>query len=370
MPLTNTAAPDWDDVFLSAALEPDRWPQALEQMANATGASHGQLVAFGPGREVPFNLVTGFDAATIRRSLEHGGASPELNYRIFASNEKMVHGRFDPVLHEQHYDEAIPQLGARTYVDFCEELDIRDGCQTNLVVDDGGVIGLATLRRRREGRSGPEQRQVFATAAESARRAVRFQERLENDQARLLAGTFETMSVTAYILDAAGRVQALTAGAEALVSEGTIALHRGRLDGPGSPFDLATAVAELTRPGGLAHVRLRVEAPGTGAACFLEGFRLPSHLISFGRLPQAILIQRQPRSDRAGIASYLGVLYRLSSAEADIAVRLHQGQDRAEIASARAVTPDTLRGQVKALLAKTGCINEAALMRLLGAIIN
>lgn len=363
-------APDWDELFVSAALEPDRWPQALLAMANATGASHGQLVAFGPGREMPFNLVTGFDAAAIQRSLENGGASPELNYRILASNVSISAGKFDPVLHERHYDAAIPQLASRSYIEFCDELDIRNGCQTNLVVDDGGMIGLATLRTRREGRSRLHERRVFARAAEAARRAVRFQERLENDQARLLAGTFDAMEATAFILDAAGSVQALTAGAEALVKSGTISLSRNRLDAPGAPFDLASAVAELARPDGLSHLQLRIETPGAGPACFFEGFRLPARLISFGRLPHAVLIQRQPQRDRAGIAAYLGVLYDLSAAEADIAMRLHRGQTRAEIASVRSVTPDTLRGQVKSLLAKMGCTNESALMRLLGAIMN
>lgn len=135
------------------------------------------------------------------------GASPELNYHIFASNAKIVGGQFDPVLHQRHYDAANPQLASRRYVEFCEEMDIRNGCQTNLVVDDSGMIGLVTLRTRREGRSRLSRRRVFAQAAASARRAVRFQERLENDQAQLLAAAFEAMAATAFIVDASGRAR-------------------------------------------------------------------------------------------------------------------------------------------------------------------
>ena len=46
---------DWDDLFLSAALEPDYWVAALRTMAEQCGASRGQLIGIGKNRAIPFN---------------------------------------------------------------------------------------------------------------------------------------------------------------------------------------------------------------------------------------------------------------------------------------------------------------------------
>ncbi|MBB3860691.1 DNA-binding CsgD family transcriptional regulator [Novosphingobium hassiacum] len=364
------ADPDWDELFLSAAVNPALWLHALDAMANATGSSHGQLIGIGADRTMPFNLVTGFSEHDILRSLDAGGASPETNYRIAANDVNIGRGAYDPVLHEEHYDAVIPQLTSRNYVDFCAELDIPNGCQTNLVIDNRGLIGLAILRSRKDGRTRPAQRRRFGHAAESARRAVRLQERLENDQARLLAGTFEAMETTAFILDGRGHVRALTLKAEELVRSGKVRLVAGELHAAGSPFSLKYCCEMLTDLHGHPHVRTSIGAENDEAPLFFEGFRLPRQPWQFGLPPQAILITRAPSRDRAGITGFLQMLYGFSSAEADIAMRLFNGQGRASIASEREVTPDTLRGQIKSLLSKADCSNEAALMRLLASIVN
>lgn len=360
----------WDEIFFNAALDSDEWPNALEQMAKETGASHGQLIGLGSDRTIPFNFVTNFDDE-VRRALELEATSPEKSYRVAASEEHIAQGKFDPILHEAHYDAVMPQLLSRHYVDFCNEIDIPYGCQTNLVFDNRGLIGLATLRSRKDGRTSPAERQVFAQAVEAARRAVRLQERLESDQARLLAGAFEAMAATAFVLDGRGRVRALTSKAESLARNGQVRISGGVLSGPGTPMSLQQCVAALTVSDGLAHVQVRVgdEEIG-GPKLFLEGFRLPRRDWQFGWPPQAILISRTPSRDRAGISGFLNALYGFSGAEADIAMRLFDDQDRAAIAATRQVTPDTLRGQIKALLSKAACPNEASLMRLLRAIMS
>jgi DNA-binding CsgD family transcriptional regulator len=58
----------------------------------------------------------------------------------------------------------------------------------------------------------------------------------------------------------------------------------------------------------------------------------------------------------------------LTPAEADITLALFSGETRVSIAERRSVARDTLRGQIKAIYAKTGVSSEAALMRLLASI--
>lgn len=362
------AAPDWDDVFMAAALEPERWMDSLDLMASHTGASHGQLIGIGGARDLPFNLVTNSHGWPFQELVDAGGYLPELNYRIAANDSHVSRGHYDPVLHEAHYDAVMPGLASRAYVEFCEAIDIPFGCQTNLVVDGVGLIGLATLRKRREGRTTSAQRRTFAGAAGAARRAVRLQERLEGQQARLLAGAFEALDLTAFIIDARGQLLAHTVGAEARLRRGDVYLRDGVPDGAGTPWPLSRAVAALTADGGAAHVQLRLDPAGDGAPLFLEGFRLPARPWSLGRLPHAIFVARQPRRDRAGVMAFLAAIYGLTSAEADIAIRLFEGKSRGEIAGERGVTAETLRGQIKSLYAKTGAEGEAALVRALSAI--
>lgn len=359
--------PDWNDVFLRAALEPDYWLEALDQMASQTGSYRGQLIGVGGAREVPFNIVTRLDEMSLQEFVDIGGASPKVNYRVAASDLALKRGDYDSILHERHYDEVVPLLESNAYVDLAERNGYPFGCQTNLVVDQAGVVGLAVLRQRNEGRSTASQRRTFAYAATAARRAVRLQERLEGDQARLLAGAFETMNKTAFIIDAAGRVQAMTRSAEEIVASGQIALRGRYLDARGAPLSLAQAISALVVDDGYRHIRLRTEGVVPAPPLFMEGFRLPPKAWSIGHLPHAILLVSSPQRNRAGIAAFLGAVYRLTATEADIAMRLFDGSSRTEISRTRQVRVETLRGQIKAICAKTGSKSEADLMRLLSA---
>ena len=58
--------------------------------------------------------------------------------------------------------------------------------------------------------------------------------------------------------------------------------------------------------------------------------------------------------------------FRLTPAEADIAIRLATGQSRSAIAAARGVTADTLKVQLRSIYEKTGCNRESQLVRIVG----
>jgi len=333
---------------MQAALQPDLWLGALDALASHTGSGHGQLIGVGGAREIPFNIVTNF--------------GPEL---IVASPRHVERGFYDPVLHESHYDRVIPHLATTDYVDWCEEIGIPFGCQTNLVIDNFGVIGLATLRDRKDGRTTAAQRKIFANGARAARRAVRLQEKLEGEQAKLLAGAFDAIQVSAFIIDARGQLLAHSVGGEAMLDAGDVRLSGQSIDAAGVPFTLRQMIQA-----GLDHVRTQVATAEDRPPLMIEGFRLPERDWSLGKLPHAILIANGPKRDRAGVAHYLAAIYRLSPAEADIAVRLFEGKSRIRIAGERGVTTETLRGQIKQIYLKCAVDSEAGLMRLLAPILN
>ncbi|ODP38314.1 helix-turn-helix transcriptional regulator [Sphingomonas turrisvirgatae] len=359
---------DWDDVFMAAALEPALWMESLDRMARETGASHGQLIGIGGARDLPFNLITNSDGWRFQELIDAGGYLADVNYRVAANEDQLARGYYDPIICEAHYDRAIERLKSPVYMEFCAEIDIPHGCQTNLVLDGMGLIGLATLRKAGEGRTTPEQLRVFAAAAAAARRAVRLQERLEGQQGKLLAGAFDALAMTAFVIDSRGRLLAHSQGAEALLTAGDVHLRDGMIEARGTPYPLSRAVAALVADGGTSHVQLRLDLCGGRPSVFLEGFRLPVRSWSFGRVPHAILVAKQTHRDRAGVMAFLSAIYGLTSAEADIAIRLYEGRPRGDIAAERAVTAETLRGQIKSLYSKIGADGEAALIRTLAAI--
>ena len=364
------AEPDWDEIFMQAALQPDMWLSALDALASHTGSGHGQLIGVGGAREIPFNIVTNFGTDLIDYFAASGWGSETHNFRVAASNRHIERGFYDPVLYEHHYDGVIPQLVSSDYVDWCEEIGIPFGCQTNLVIDNFGVVGLATLRDRKDGRTTAAQRTIFANGAKAARRAVRLQEKLEGEQARLLAGAFDAVQVSAFIIDARGQLLAHSAGAEAMLDTGDVRLSGRSIDAAGVPFTLRQAVQALTADGGHDHVRTQIATAEGRPPLVIEGFRLPERPWSLGKLPHAILLANRPQRDRAGVTPYLSAIYRLSPAEADIAVRLFEGKSRARIAAERHVTAETLRGQIKQIYLKCSVDSEAGLMRLLAPILS
>lgn len=364
------AEPDWDEIFMQAALQPDMWLGALDALASHTGSGHGQLIGVGGAREIPFNIVTNFSTDLVDHFAASGWGSETHNFRVAASNRHVERGFYDPVLHEDHYDRVIPQLASTDYLDWCEEIGIPFGCQTNLVIDNFGIVGLATLRDRKEGRTNAAQRRIFADGAKAARRAVRLQEKLEGEQAKLLAGAFDAVQVSAFIIDARGQLLAHSAGANAMLDAGDVRQSGRSIDAAGVPFTLRQTVQALIADGGLDHVRTRIATAPNRPPLMIEGFRLPEREWSLGKLPHAILIANGPKRDRAGVAHYLAAIYRLSPAEADIAVRLVEGKPRPQIASERGVTAETLRGQIKQIYLKCGVDSEAGLMRLLAPILS
>lgn len=364
------AEPDWDDLFMQAALQPETWLDALDIMARHTGSSHGQLIGVGGAREIPFNIVTNFGPDLIEHFANRGWGAETHNFRVAASNRHVERGFYDPVLFEDHYAQVIPGLASSDYLDWCEEIGIPFGCQTNLVIDNFGIVGLATLRNRGDGRTTPVQRKTFFNGARAARRAVRLQEKLEGEQAKLLAGAFDAINVCAFIIDARGQLLAHSAGAELMLVAGEIRLSGRSIDAAGTPFSLRQVIQTLTAEEGLDHVRTKVSTRRGQPQVMIEGFRLPEREWSLGKLPHAIIVADSPKRDRAGVTQYLSVIYRLSPAEADIAVRLFEGKSRSQIVSDRGVTAETLRGQIKQIYLKCGVDNEAGLMRLLAPILS
>jgi hypothetical protein len=214
----------WADMFLSAALEPGKWGDAIREMAVATGSRHGQLIGFGAGAS-GFNWISDIDTSIVPRGAVIDQAQPDQNFRVAADQ---LPDRPD-IVHEAHYDMARPSLRSDDYLDLCSDFDIFDGCQTRLIGARDQMVGLALLRNRKDGRTTQDQRDMFAHIAGHARSAVLLQQAIEQQGFALLSGTFEAMDRACWLLDATGRVGGMTPRADALLSSSRLRVSDGWL---------------------------------------------------------------------------------------------------------------------------------------------
>ncbi|MGH6694007.1 hypothetical protein [Sphingopyxis sp.] len=214
-----------ENAFLAAPFEEDGWNAALRLFARRTGSSHAQLLGLGDDATL-FNFMPDIDAAYQREFLEIEGWRPEVNWRVAAS------GRPLEILSEAHYDVARQHSGTDDYEEHIRKWDGVHGCQTALVEGEGLLVGLASLRSERDGRTGRRDRELFAAGATYALAAVRIQQAMAQRGAAMTVGAFDAIGVAAFLIDRRGAVAALSGAAEAIVGEGTagvLRLRRGRL---------------------------------------------------------------------------------------------------------------------------------------------
>jgi DNA-binding CsgD family transcriptional regulator len=355
-----TEANGWSDRFLAAALEPHLWQGVLADMAEATYSSRGQLIGFGPGASA-FNWVTGMDEGQIAHSAAIDANTPDQNFRVAADR---LPGAPD-IVHETHYDIVRQARRSSDYLDMCADLDIMHGCQTKLVVSNGTMVGLALLRSERDGRTSQIQRRQFAEMARHARTAVRMQQAMEHQGFALLTKTFEAMDRACWLIDAAGRVGSMTPRAEALLGATRLRVVDDRLASSRSDetrrINLAVQAALL--PQGDPPIPVPMIEDGGGIALLLEIFPLPRRPWEMAFAPRAIAIARVAAPTDRHVQTLIHT-FKLTPAEADIAVRIAGGTTRPEIAIARGVSAETLKVQIRSIYDKTACNRESQLVRM------
>lgn len=191
-----------------------------------------------------------------------------------------------------------------------------------------------------------------------------------NPPAQLHADTLDALAFGVVVCRADGRIVRANAAAEALARGGAIVLRR-RGGGLGAVVAAeARALARLINdaatggPGGI--VRL------TGRSGCIELIALVAPLPgSFGfdgGTPNscALVALRSPSDSATFSADMLTALFRLSPAQAEIALALYGGRTPEQIAVERGMAISTLRTHLAKIFLRTGTENQRDLVRLLG----
>jgi DNA-binding CsgD family transcriptional regulator len=354
--------------FQNAALDGASWHGALRGLAHATGSRSGELIGLGSEATVPFNIVTDIDPSFVEDFVAIGGGDPRLNPRVRA-------GASTPVLTVLAESDFISEDEYRNH-DHLQHLarrwDVAFSCLTALERSDGILIGLAVMRSSRQGHITDQQRELFAAVAPHVRAAVRTQLALEGNGPAVVAGAMEALGAAAFVCDRTGLVRLLTPAAETLIGSGPqLRLKLGRLSAAG--LDDAKALSDAIDAAAVQHTRperpaLRtviVRAPG-GEPLALDVIALPSRHYELAFAPRVLIVARGAAERERRRPAILQAAYGLTTAEADIAQRLADGEAAEAIAAARRVSVGTIRTQIKSVLAKVGVKRQIELVSRLG----
>lgn len=348
------------DSFSDAAFDDAKWPVALERLASATGSARAQLIGIGGKAAVPFNIVTSCPDGALDEFVAIGGGRPDVSWRVRAAMNAVQM----ETVSERHYDAARDGIESDVYEEYCDRYDLQFGCQTTLISSADALIGLAILRTAEDGRSTASARQAFRASAPFVRLAVRTANILEQEGARLVAGTLEAMSLAAFVCDDFGLVRALTPEAERSLNNGLpVRLVSSRLKGLRQVDDDVISKALRDAVG---------NSPGTGRSstiaiglahipAVLSFVTMPKREWSFGFAPRALVIARRNHESKGPDSALLRSLYGLTASEADVTRAFLAGASRKKIARSRGVSLATVQSQLKIIFRKLEVTREAEL---------
>jgi DNA-binding CsgD family transcriptional regulator len=352
--------------FHSAAIGAQSWETALGGFADVTGSRSAQLAGFDSNTALTFNIMTNVD--------------PELSKAV--AGTVSINPRVKPVSEAPvlkviaEADFMAPEEWRRN--PFYQEIAVPWDCpfiaMTNLERQKNTFIVLAAVRSQHEGHITTQQREYFAALAPHVRTAVRTHLALEGCGTAVLVGAMESLAIPVFVCDRSGCVKSLTQAAENLVTTARgLQLKAGRLQAcwPEETKALNDAIeaAVIRRappgPAVLRTVVVRGRDHDT-APLVLDVFPLPCQAYRFTFAPRVLVVARSPRGSKAKRAAVLQATYALTSAEIQITEYLAEGLSAELIAAKRGVAVETVRTQIKAIMAKLGVSRQVELVVRLG----
>jgi DNA-binding CsgD family transcriptional regulator/PAS domain-containing protein len=349
-------------LFTRAPFEQAGWDNALKALAGATGSSRAQLLALS-GQDTLFNWVTDIAEGYVEDFLAIDGHRPDVNYRIAASRAPYQ------LAWEHHYDQIRAVATNEAYIDHVRRWDAEHGAQLAMTDGSRTLFGLAALHSESDGRTTEAQREVLSDIAPHVMAAIRLQTAIEHQGADLLRGSLEALRTAAVLLDAVGRVCAVTASAEALFGPETLQVRGAMLRCVRPDID-----RELQMRIGLALASRRARPSeiwlqAAGGPLQVEICALPRQDWNFGFAPSAIVTLKVPLGFSSDQGARLSAALDLTRAEGEIVALLAQGHGRQDIARMRGSSTQTVASQLRTIFQKTGVNREAELVSVARAVI-
>jgi DNA-binding CsgD family transcriptional regulator len=199
------------------------------------------------------------------------------------------------------------------------------------------------------------------------RRMIAVRTRVSHAQGKAdaMSGTLNALSDALFTLDGTGRLLFCNAAGEAMLEEGvTLRLERRRLSSsyPQTHKLLVSAISKATAASGAQASTFR--QPRSSGGYYL--FSVIGSASDFTR-SVTVCVSASQAADPM-LERRLRSLYRLTQAEAEVAVGIAAGVSVSKLAEARGRSMGTLRTQVKSVACKLGCSRQAEIAALVNGI--
>lgn len=343
-------------MLYEAAAVPEVWPTAIARLAQITGCNGGLLFAHS---DLGTNWVTCKDFAPVfQRFMEQGWMNR--NARMAGL---LAHGGTGFVTdHDLIPDDELADISM--YRDFLYPEGYGWGTATHVRASSGETI-VFTLERKFE--LGPVSRREVAVL-DSIRphlaRAAVLASKLQMQRAQASLASFERAGSPAALIDARGSVSATNPSFETLFGQVIIrARDKIALDDDRANALLQKALGELAQDR-LGDTRsIPVPNKDDRPAFIIHVLPIRRQALDiFSRAQAMLVVTTADRRLRIEI-SLLCELYDLTRTEAAIANGMLEGFTADELATSRGVSRETVRSQIKKVLAKTGCRSQADFVR-------
>lgn len=303
------------------------------------------------------------DEGYVEDFISIGGHRADVNYRVAAARG------VNEVVWEQHYDAIRAIATNEVYIEHVRRWDGEHGAQLVLADDPHGFFGLAALHSESDGRTTEEQRRALSGVAPHVMAAIRLQQAVEHQGADLLLGSLDALRSAAILLDAAGRVCAVTNAATPLLSPDTVQVRGGLLRAGRQDIDRTLQV----RIGLALSNRMAMPAElwmqSSRGPLLVEICALPRQDWNFGFAPSAIVTLKAPLGFSGDQGARISAALQLTPAEGEIVALLGQGHSRQDIARMRGVSAQTVTSQLRTIFQKAGVNREAELVSIARAVI-
>ncbi len=345
------------DRIYEAAVVPELWPGVLHDIAELAGC-FGGIIFTTTARGI--TRWTGsdegkrfFDAFLANR------AAQEDNIRLKRGIEARHHGFFGT--HELYG--RTERESSAVYTEFLLPNGWGYAAGSVLPMPNGDLAVFDLERRFADGPvSAEELAQLNALWPHMARSAA-LSIRLQLQRARAIVDTLDKAGMPAAILSGQDRILAANSAFEAM-KEQVVFLAHGKL-----------ALADVASNRLLAHAlhairasvtttnSIPVPAQADSSAAVIHALPLPGEASDVFDGATAIVIVTKLDRSTSPSAEILTGLFDLTPAEATVANRILAGLSVNEVAVERRISRETVRSQVKKILAKTGSQSQADFIR-------
>lgn len=353
------------DALYAAALEPERWQEALAALSRSVGAIGATIVPLGPG-----DTMRSVSSASID---EANAAYQDGWWREDPARAGLVRNGARPgtVCSDRSLVGADEMRRHPFYQDFLRSFGISESLAVITAPAPGQRLSVSAQGALRKGFFGQAEMDVMVALAPHIGRAFAITSRLI--EARYLrselADALERLAWGVVLLDGAGQVRCANATAEALTG-GPLTIRQKHLEAARRQDDARLKAAiRAARPGsGLVPAGGVLIHDADGRAV-LQVDVVPMRarldvleLLTLGQGAVMLLIRRLDSGERS-ITEHLRAAG-LSPAEARLAAALGNGEALRAVADQSSISYETARSHLRSIFAKLGLRRQSELVAL------